>query len=950
MKKLLPRIPNIKLVFTCFILFTISVNAKAQNTLSIRGIVKNADGNIMPNASILLYYKGEKDTLKTVSNEKGVFTFQRVSPKKVTLSISYIGYRNFTNSYDLSKSSGEFDINDIVLNPGDNMLQEITLESNKVQIKEDTVSYVVDSTMYRKNDNVEEVLKKLPGVQVDKDGTVTAQGKQVTKVKVNGKEFFGGDVTTATRELNADMVDRIQIIDDYGDQSAFTGIKDGDPSKTLNIQLKKDKNKGYFGTVTAGAGTEQRYLGSVSVNKFNNNQQISLIGNINNTNASTFNFGSFGGGAVGSMIGGMVRSFGIGRGGGGVASALGNFGVNDGIATTKSIGLNYRDEWGPKVSAYGSYSFSDRRTSTIKDITQQNIFQNSSNTNIQHSDDYTINDNHRFSFNVEYKIDSFNYLKFTPTFSYNETETDNITDFSFLGNSGTKNNDGSTRQNSRSTSPNLNGNLLYNHRFARRGRTLSVNMSAGKSNSDGNIDYQNLSTYYLPNGQTLDTNLNQRILQNNKNYNYGIRASYVEPLSKKRSLEFNYAFNNQFTGNDKETFDVNPVSGSEKYIDSLSNIFDNIYITNRFGINFRTNEKKYNYTVGIAVQPATIRSNSVTGKYAYSQNLVNYYPVIRFAYNFSRSRSFNVNYNGNTSQPAYNQLQPVYDYSNPQYITIGNPNLKPEFTNTLSMRYNNFDFISGNVFFGNLSFSFTKDKIVNNTLNRGFGVQETQYLNSDGFYTVFAFYNFSKPIQNRKFVFNLGGNVTYNNNVSFLNSEKNKGTNWIVGQRFATDIKIKKWLETTVGVNYSLNSNKYSLQKELNSDATGWTFSNSTRLFLPGNWKFNYELDKTINSGFASNVNTDPLIINATLEKGLFKKQNASIKLQAFDLLNQNTSVNRSVTGSAITDTRTNRLGRYFMLSFVFRLNKFSGQAQQGSMMMPGGGGGQMQMMRPPGM
>jgi hypothetical protein len=197
------------------------------------------------------------------------------------------------------------------------MLQGITLESNKVQIKEDTVSYVVDSTMYRKNDNVEEVLKKLPGVQVDKDGTVTAQGKQVTKVKVNGKEFFGGDVTTATRELNADMVDRIQIIDDYGDQSAFTGIKDGDPSKTLNIQLKKDKNKGYFGTVTAGAGKEQRYLGSVSVNKFNNNQQISLIGNINNTNASTFNFGSFGGGAVGSMIGGMVRSFGIGRGGGG---------------------------------------------------------------------------------------------------------------------------------------------------------------------------------------------------------------------------------------------------------------------------------------------------------------------------------------------------------------------------------------------------------------------------------------------------------------------------------------------------------------------------------------------------------------------------------------------------------------------------------------------------------
>ncbi len=934
-----------KIIYTLIAFLLFSFHSFAQNTIVVRGVVKNADGSTMSNASVLLYYQGEKDTLKTVSNDKGAFNFQKIAQKKVGVVISYIGYKNFSNKYDYSKANGEQTIYDVVMSPGDNLLQAVTLESTKVQIKEDTVSYVIDSTMYRKNDNVEEVLKKLPGVQVDKDGNVTAQGKQVTKVKVNGKEFFGGDVTTATRELNADMVDKVQIIDDYGDQSAFTGVKDGDPTKTMNIQLKKDKNKGYFGNVTAGAGTEGRYLGSVSINKFNNNQQISVIGNLNNTNASTFNFGSMGG-AIGNMIGGMVRSMGIGRGGGGVGAALGNFGNSDGISTTKSIGLNYRDEWGPKVSAYGSYSFSRKATSTIKDISQQNIFQNSSNTNIQHSDDYTINDNHRFSFNVEYKIDSFNYLKFTPSVTYNESNTDNTAGFLFLGNSGAKNNDGTTKQISRSTSPNLNGNLLFNHRFAKRGRSLSLNLTAGKSSTDGRNDYQNLSTLYFPNNISLDTNLYQHITQDNNNYNYGIKASYVEPLSKKRSLEFNYAFNNQFTGNDKETFDVDPLTSKRTYVDSLSNIYDNVYITNRFGVNFRTNEKKYNYTVGLAVQPATIESNSQTGKYNYKQQLVNYYPVIRFAYNFSRSRSFNVNYNGSTNQPSYSQLQPVYDYSNPQYITVGNPKLKPEFTNTLSMRYNNFDFISGNVFFGNISFSFTNDKIVNNTINRGFGVQETQYLNSNGYYTAFGFYNFSRPIKNRKFVFNYGGNLTYNNNVSFVDSKKNKGTNWIVGQRLATDIKIKKWLETTIGINYSLNSSKYSLLKELNSDASAWTLSNSTRFFFPHNWKFNYDIDKSINTGYAANVNSDPLIINATLEKALFKKQNLSLKLQAFDLLNENTSVNRSVTGSAITDTRTNRLGRYFMLSAVFRLNKFSGQSQTGGGMMPGGN----MQMRPPGM
>jgi len=945
MARRLPKNTPMNFFYSLLALLLFSSAALAQSRVSIRGIVKAADDKPVSNATVLLYYKGQPDTLRTVSNDKGIFIFQNVPAKNVTVVVSYIGYNSFKNNYDYTNATGEQTIFDVVMKPGDNLLEGITLESNKVQIKEDTVSYVIDSTMYRKNDNVEEVLRKLPGVQVDKEGTVTAQGKQVTKVKVNGKEFFGGDVTTATRELNADMVDKIQIIDDYGDQSAFTGIKDGDPSKTLNIQLKKDKNHGYFGNVTAGGGTERRYVGSVSVNKFNNNQQISVLGNINNTNASTFNFG---GGAVGNMIGGMVRSLGIGKAGG-ITSGLNNFNNNDGISDTKSIGLNYRDEWGPKLSAYGSYSFSRRGTSTVKEITQQNT--NSDISNLQHSNDYTVNDNHRFSFNLEYKIDSFNYLKFAPSVTYNNSTTDNIADFLYLRSSGSKINDGTTVQNSHSTSPNLSGNLLFNHRFHKRGRTLSVNLSGGRSSQEGSNDYENLSTYYAPNGQPFDANLYQYITQDNKNHNYGLRVSYIEPLNKKQSLEFNYAYNKQFTGNDRETFDVNPVTKVRTYIDSLSNIYDNIYITNRFGVNFRTNEKKYNYTVGLAVQPATIQSNSITGKYAYTQHLINYYPVIRFAYNFSRSRSFNINYNGSTSQPSYSQLQPITDYSNPQYLVTGNPNLKPEFTNTLSMRYNNFDFITGNVFFGNISFSFTKDKIVNNVFQVDSVVQETRYLNSDGYYTAFGFYNFSRPFKNRKYVFNYGGNITYNNNVSFVENEKNKGVNWLIGQRLSTDIKIKKWLETTIGVNYSFNTTKYSLQSRLNTNtnATAWTLSHSSRLFLPANWKFNYDIDKSFNSGYADNVNADPLIINATLEKGLFKKQNASLRLQVYDLLNQNTSINRSVTGNAITDTRTNKLGRYFLLSFIYRLNKFSGQAQ-GNSMMPGMPGGNMQMMRPPGM
>lgn len=924
--------------------------AIAQTGLTVKGVVKTEEGRTLSKASVLLWYQGERDTIKTVSDEEGRFHFNQVRKKKLAVLVTYVGFRPFLNSYDFSQSDGEQQIWDVVMKPGDNTLQNLTLESSKIQIKEDTVSYVVDSTMYRKNDNVESMLKNLPGVQVDKDGTVTAQGKQVTKVKVNGKEFFGGDVTTATRELNADMVDKIQIIDDYGDQAAFTGIKDGDATKTMNIQLRKDKNKGYFGNATLGAGTEERYQASLSVNRFNDDQQISLLGNLNNNNASLFNFGSFGGGAgsMGNMIGGMVRSFGIGSGGGGIASALGNLGVSDGIARTQSLGLNFRDNWGSKVSVYGSYSFSNRGTNTIREINQQNSFQNQTNTNTRFSNQYEVNENHRFSFNIEYKIDSFNYVKINPGITYRRTNGDYYTINNVFGKTGNKLTDGYIDEFAQYDQPSYSGNILFNHRFRKKGRTLSLNLSAGLSSNDGTDDLVNANTYYI-NGNSFDTLNQQYITQNNDNRNYGIRASYTEPLSKKRSLEFNYAHNYQFTGNDRETFLVDPASGSKQFTDSLSSIYENEYTTNRFGVNFRTNEKKYNYSIGLAVQPATIRSRSVTGKYSYRQDILNYFPVVRFAYNFSRSRSLNINYSGNTTQPSFSQLQPVPDYSNQLYVTIGNPDLRPEFTNSFNLRYNNFDFISGNVFFGNLLFSFTNDKIVTNTIPLGgLGRQETRYLNSNGFYTASGFYNVSKPIRNRKYVFNLGGTLTYNNNVSYLNSEKNIGRNWLFIQRVATDIRIKKWLETTTGVNFTLNSTQYSLKSASlqNLSAQTWTFSHTTRIFLPRDFIISYDLDKTLNNGYSETVAVNPFIINATLEKQLFKKKNGSIKLQAFDLLNENISINRQVTANSITDTRTNRLGRYFMLSFIIRLNKFSGQTSTGmppGMGMPGGG---MQIMR----
>lgn len=897
----------------------------AQKPIKVKGVVKSSDGKNLSGASVLLYYQGKADTIRAVSNDKGVFTLSNVMPGKASVLVSFVGYRSFFNEYDYSKSTEEENIWDIVLTAGDNLLEGVTVESAKIQIKEDTISYKIDSTMFRKNDNVEEVLRKLPGVEVDKEGKVTAQGKEVTRVKVNGKDFFGGDVTTATRELNADMVDKIQIIDDYGDQSAFTGVRDGEASKTLNIQLKKDKNKGYFGNLTAGGGTEGRYLGGVSLNFFNNDRQVSVIGNINNTNASNFNFGNIGG-----PMGSTMVAIG-GRGGSGL---FGNTGNNDGINVSKSLGVNFRDEWGSKVSAYGSYSFSDRQSKILQNQTQDNLVNTGNIRNVQNANNDNTNINHRFQFNIEYRIDSFNYLKFTPQVNYRETNRDNFSDFAFSNVNNVKTNDGITSTLSNSETPNFSGTLLFNHRFQKRGRTLSLNLNAGDSRTTSDEDFVNLNTVYAT---TLFTDsLYQNILQDNTSENLGVRASYIEPLSKKKSLEFNYAYSQQLSGNDRQNYLVNPNTGEQTFQESLSNIFDNNYITNRFGFNYRLNEKKFNYSIGLAVQPASIQTNSVTGKFSSKQNIVNYFPVVRYSYNFSRSRSFSVNYNGSTNQPSFTQLQPVTDSSNPQFITVGNPELRPEFTNTLNLRYNNFDFISGNVFFGNIVASFTNDKIVNNVFQKGPGTQETQYLNSNGFFTLGAFYAISRPYQNRKYVFTLGGNVTYNNNVSFIADEQNKGKNLIVGQRLAFDYKLKQWLESNLSFNFSINNNEYSLRKQLNATTKAYTISHNSRVFFPKSFILSYDMEKVINDGFAGNVNTNPFIINAALEKQFSKKKNLSLKLQALDMLNENIGISRSVTGNTVTDTRTNRLGRYYMLSAIVRLNKFVGQAPQQNRMMGG--------------
>ncbi len=914
-------------------------------------VIDSATKKPVDKAAVGLVIKSNPtDTTYTLTNEKGEFSFDIVPSSNFSVIFNTMGYRPVAKFFPISKPEKTITVGTVVLATSSKMLGEVVVQTAPIVIKEDTVEYNAASFKVKEKSMAEDQLKKLTGVSVDKDGNVTAHGKSVTKVKVNGKDFFGGDVKTATRELPANIIDKVQVIDDYGDQANITGIKDGEPSKVINLQLKKDANHGYFGRLTAGLGTEDRYQGSFNWNYFNNNTQISLFANSNNTNQSLFNFGS------GGMTGGMSSMVKMGQsmmsdmgGGSGLMNAMqsgdqgfitGNTGSNTGITATNSIGFNYRDQWGKRISVYGSYSYSHKNNDAIQNKFTQN-YSERIGTNYYDEDavSSTIGDNHRFYFNMEYNIDSFNYLKISPAVSYAGSDYDGNTLTNNYDSVHSKTRLGNNASITGSKTPNISGDILFNHRFRKRGRNFSVTASLGTSNADNDQNSNNTGINYVAPAGAFSSI--QHIIQDNNNHNYGIAATYSEPLSRTRILDLRVSHNLNYARNNKKTYLVNPSTGAETLSYLLSNDYENDFYSERIGVSVRTTMKKYNYTLGLSLQPVDLRGNSITKDSAYSPiRRMNIFPIARFAYNFSRSKTLNMSYRGNATQPSFSQLQDVVDNSNPLYITKGNPNLKPSVTHTINASYNNFNFISGKVLFTNLSFSTTQNQIISNVNHPGGnGAQLSIPENVNGYYNVNGFYTYSKPYKNRKHVITFTGTANYNHNINLVDSSRSIGQNWILSQRFNYEFNYKEWLELGLGIGYSLNDVHYknpggkTISNLQNSSSNAVTLSHNGSIDIPKNWVLRYDFDYTINSGLSGSVSQNPAIMNASLEKQLFKKKNGILRLAAYDLFKQNSNISRSVNGSSIVDTRSNRLTRYFMCTFTWRIQKFTGKQPQNRVM-----------------
>ena len=920
-------------------LLLISYVGFAQN-LTIQGTLKDSIANRPLNAATvsLVYAKDSSLVSFSRTNEAGVFNFKNLTSGSYLISVSYVGYIPkwvpVLMTTEKTVEMGVIFMNDV------NSMSTVTVTARRppVVINGDSVEFNTENFKTAPNAVVEDLLKKMPGMEVDKSGGITVNGKKVTKVFVNGKEFFTGDPMMATKNLPADAVDKIQVYDRKSDQAMFTGIDDGSEETAINLKLKKDRNKSTFGKLNGGAGTPSVFDAQGNINVINNEEQFSAIGGANNTNRQNFsgrnivNFSGGGGGRPGAG-GGVTVNF---SGGSGETDANAQ-----GIADTYSIGGNYSNLLNSKkidFNANTAISDVERNNNSVsftQNLTPGNQFNRSAIAN-------SINRNKQQSFGstIDHKVtETFSY-KFTPSLSWQQTSSasqDTTLTRSGLDANGAITNRNTTAATSISDAVNFSNNLLLRKKFAKKGRTISstITQSYNQSNSTGS---QYTSQFFYNKGLlTSDSILDQQNIRKGNTTTYSANVIYTEPVSKKSLLEFNSYLSKSIGASSKKVYDQNDITDTYDLLNKrLTNEFNSEYTYSGGGMSFRSNQKKFNFSTGVSLQNAVLDGENISAKTKFSQSFQDILPNATFRYNFSQTKNFNIDYRTSTNQPSITQLQPVLDQSNINRQSIGNPDLKRSYVHNLNIRFFSSKILAGKNFFSTLNASTTNNSIVNYDSVLPNRTILSRPVNVNGAYRINGSMNYGFGIKKLKSRLSFGLNAGLNNNISYANGVLNTIVTKSTGPSMTYSYIVDDVIDINLTARYSFSNTNNAVNPTLNTNFLTKVFGADMTNYLPLNIVLNQSFNYAINTGRAEGFNTAIPIWNASFSKFFLKNKRAEIKMSAFDLLNKNIGINRNVSQNQIVDRSYNVISQYFMLTFTYSLQKsgLGGGARPGGMMI----------------
>ena len=909
----------------------ISSATYAQNTYSIRGsAVDTAEKRMLHNTTIMVL-NAKDSTLRKFTRAKGdgSFSIDNLAAGKFILVMSYPGYAEYAENFELDDKNPQRNFGKLSLTLASRLLHDVIIkgEVRAIKIKGDTTEFNAKAYVIQPNDKVEDLIKQFPGIQVDKDGKITAQGQKVEKVLLDGEEFFGDDPTLVTKNIRADMVDKVQLYDKKSDQATFTGVDDDKAVKTLNIKLKDGKKAGYFGKAIAGLGTDKYYSGQLMYNKFQNKEKISVYGIGSNNGTTGLNWDDaqkYGDGGNVTMMDG-----------GGINISYGNDDLyynGRGLPKATTGGVHYDNKWNAdKYAVNGNYKIGALSIDGNQSTTTQNNLPdrviNSKSSRIDHKS--TLRQ--KLDARIEIKLDTTANLKITASGSYRNNKSNSLsTDTSRRGDNSLLNLN-NTNNIITNDDHKFDASVFYTKKLKKKGRTLSMLIGGNTDNNQGTSNLKSNLQSFQDNGTpNLPQVTDQHKTSDNKSQVLNTTITYTEPIVKSLTLVLNYGFNIDHASSNQRAYSRDAGGDYNVLVDSLSNFFKLNQFAHQAGAIFNYNKGKTIINVGTKAADVSFNQINLYTGTELKRQFINWFPQASYIYKFSQQSAFRANYTGQTQQPTISQIQPVKDNTNPLYVTLGNPNLIPSFYNHFIMSYNSYKIIGGENFYVNADYGFTTNPIVNNTSTDAIGKTTSQYFNLSSkiqhSYRGYIYYGRKIAGFNIGINGNIGSRTTYNmvtndiNGVSQLNTTKNNN--------YGTSLSFNRYVENKYNFYLSggptYNINQSSLQSMYNSNSGGFNAQYWAGVYFSHNWQLTSDADYTYTAKTAALPQFKRMLLNASISKAFFKEKSLKIIGTVNDILNQNQGYNRYANGGIITEERYTTIKRYFMLTVSYDFSKMN--------------------------